>query len=173
MAKNQNHCRRMAATAIISNCRGIIDVAVAALARMAGLDEDTALDIVPLFETIADLARWEDEVREMYTHPAYRAHLSRRNRQTVVFGFSDGTKDGGYLQANWSIYEAASVVKLSDEGITVVFFDGRGGRQHAAEYASVLCARTGHREYRNPNDHSGATISSNWNPAPGFNLELL
>ena len=90
MAKIQKHngvraCHRY----IISNCRGIIDVAaVAALARMAGLDEETALDIVPLFETIADLARSEDEVRDMYTHLAYRAHLSRRgDRQTVMLGF--------------------------------------------------------------------------------------
>ena len=64
---------------IISNCRGVLDVAaVAALARMAGVSKTLELDIVPLFETIADLARSESEVREMYRHPAYRSHLQTR-----------------------------------------------------------------------------------------------
>ena len=34
-------------------------------------------------------------------------HLKKRNkRQYVMLGFSDGTKDGGYLKANWSIFTA-------------------------------------------------------------------
>ena len=180
MAKIQRHngvraCHRY----IISNCRGIIDVAaVAALARMAGLDEETALDIVPLFETIADLARSEDEVRDMYTHPAYRAHLSRRgDRQTVMLGFSDGTKDGGYLQANWSIYEAKRrLSKLSrDEDITVVFFDGRGGppARGGGNTHRFYGARPGHRKHRNPDHHSRADHQPNFPIPRGFNLELL
>ena len=46
-----------------------------------------------------------------------------------MLGFSDGTKDGGYLKANWSIFKAKeALTKVSREfGITVVFFDGRGG----------------------------------------------
>lgn len=183
MEKIQQHngvraCHRF----IISNCRGIADVAaVAALARMAGIKEETALDIVPLFETIADLARSEEEMRDMYTHPAYRAHLTHRgNRQTVMLGFSDGTKDGGYLQANWSIYEAKRrLSRLSREaGITVLFFDGRGGPP----------ARGGGNTHRFYASHGqdienteiqttiqGQTISSNFGipKSAGFNLELL
>ncbi len=47
-----------------------------------------------------------------------------------MLGFSDGTKDGGYLKANWEIYKAKEVLtKLSEQNnITVVFFDGRVGR---------------------------------------------
>lgn len=46
-----------------------------------------------------------------------------------MVGFSDGTKDGGYLTANWSIYKAKeALTKISrDHNIEVVFFDGRGG----------------------------------------------
>jgi hypothetical protein len=48
-----------------------------------------------------------------------------------MLGFSDGTKDGGYLMANWSIYkakEALTAISLQNE-IDVVFFDGRGYHQ--------------------------------------------
>ena len=53
----------------------------------------------------------------------------RGNKQTVMLGFSDGTKDGGYLMANWGIYTAKeTITKISRKyGIKVIFFDGRGG----------------------------------------------
>ena len=66
----------------------------------------------------------------LYSVPEYRAHLERRgNKQTVMLGFSDGTKDGGYLMANWAIYSAKeSLTKVSrSHNIEVCFFDGRGG----------------------------------------------
>jgi phosphoenolpyruvate carboxylase len=46
-----------------------------------------------------------------------------------MLGFSDGTKDGGYLMANWGIYKAKEqLTAISREfGIDVIFFDGRGG----------------------------------------------
>ncbi len=46
-----------------------------------------------------------------------------------MLGFSDGTKDGGYVTANWSIYQAkVKLTELSKKwGFEVVFFDGRGG----------------------------------------------
>ena len=69
-------------------------------------------------------------MEELYTLPQYRAHLQRRkNKQTIMLGFSDGTKDGGYLMANWSIYKAKEeLTKISRQhGVSVVFFDGRGG----------------------------------------------
>ena len=54
----------------------------------------------------------------LYTLPAYSAHLQRRNnRQTIMLGFSDGTKDGGYLMANWSIYKAKEELHQSREEI--------------------------------------------------------
>ena len=117
---------------IISQCRGALNVMeVLGLFRLAGWKaEEIGVDIVPLFETIVDLEKAAAAMRELYDLPAYREHLARRkNRQTIMLGFSDGTKDGGYLMANWSIYKAKDeLTKLAREyGITVVFFDGRGG----------------------------------------------
>ena len=46
-----------------------------------------------------------------------------------MLGFSDGTKDGGYIMANWSIYKAKEVLSQVSTSfdIDVAFFDGRGG----------------------------------------------
>jgi phosphoenolpyruvate carboxylase len=69
-------------------------------------------------------------MEELYNNPPYAAHLnSRGNRQTIMLGFSDGTKDGGYLMANWAIYRAKeNLTTISRKhGIKVIFFDGRGG----------------------------------------------
>ena len=66
----------------------------------------------------------------LYNNKEYRKHLiSRGDKQTVMLGFSDGTKDGGYFMANWSIYKAKEdLTSLSKKyGINIAFFDGRGG----------------------------------------------
>lgn len=92
--------------------------------------ENLSIDIVPLFETIEDLKQAAGIMESLYKNETYRAHLQRRNhRQTIMLGFSDGTKDGGYLMANWSIYKAKEeLTRLSEKyHIDVVFFDGRGG----------------------------------------------
>ena len=92
--------------------------------------EDLTVDIVPLFETVSDLKAAAKVMRELYECSEYRAHLARRgNQQTIMLGFSDGTKDGGYLAANYGIYTAkAELTKISEEhGVAVIFFDGRGG----------------------------------------------
>jgi phosphoenolpyruvate carboxylase len=88
------------------------------------------IDIVPLFETIDDLQSAAEIMAELYENDIYRDHLKKRNsRQTIMVGFSDGTKDGGYLMANWSIYKAKEkLTSISARyGVDVVFFDGRGG----------------------------------------------
>jgi phosphoenolpyruvate carboxylase len=69
-------------------------------------------------------------MKSLYQNEHYRKHLLRRGgTQTIMVGFSDGTKDGGYLMANWSIYKAKEeLTRLSKEhDIEVIFFDGRGG----------------------------------------------
>lgn len=93
-------------------------------------DENVSLDIIPLFESIEDLENAPIILHELFTDRVYCKHLEfRQNRQTVMLGFSDGTKDGGYLTANWAIYEAkrAMTAKAEEFGIKIVFFDGRGG----------------------------------------------
>ncbi len=117
---------------IISNCRGTIDIAkVVALARLCSWgDEPLSIDVVPLFETVDDLKGAGESMKALYNHPKYKIHLAnRKNRQTVMLGFSDGTKDGGYLMANWGIYRAKEDISLisRESDIEVVFFDGRGG----------------------------------------------
>lgn len=117
---------------VISNCQSSLDVVrVYQLAKLLlAKGEDLTLDIVPLFETIEDLAHAPSVMDALYSIPAYREHLKRRgNKQTIMLGFSDGTKDGGYLRANWSIFRAKENLTIlsREHGLTAVFFDGRGG----------------------------------------------
>ncbi|MCE2778435.1 MAG: phosphoenolpyruvate carboxylase [Algoriphagus sp.] len=102
-----------------------------ALLRLCGWDQYlTNIDIVPLFETIEDLDNAEGIMKMLYADHFYRIHLAQRQfKQTIMLGFSDGTKDGGYLQANWSIYQAKErLTTISRENqVAVLFFDGRGG----------------------------------------------
>ncbi len=117
---------------VISNCGTVLDVlSVFQLARLAiGKKKSLNLDVIPLFETIEDLANAGKVMEKLYQIPTYRKHLHKRgNKQTIMVGFSDGTKDGGYLRANWSIFRAKeNLTRISREhGITVLFFDGRGG----------------------------------------------
>jgi len=117
---------------IISNCQTAMNVMeLYALCRLCGWDAHLSnLDIVPLFETIEDLTNAEEIMSILYNDPLYKIHLqSRQAQQPIMLGFSDGTKDGGYLQANWSIYQAKeTLTKISRvNNIVVKFFDGRGG----------------------------------------------
>ncbi|KQS92299.1 phosphoenolpyruvate carboxylase [Chryseobacterium sp. Leaf394] len=117
---------------IISNSDDIKDVMnVYAFFKLCGYkDEDIKMDIVPLFETMEGLANAESVMTELYSHPVYKKHVEHRGQQqTIMLGFSDGTKDGGYLKANWEIYKTKEVLTSISEknGIKVVFFDGRGG----------------------------------------------
>ncbi len=89
-----------------------------------------SVDIIPLFESVDDLQSAHIIMEKLYTNPAYANHLKNRNqKQTIMLGFSDGTKDGGYLMANWSIYKAKKELTTMSRkyGIHAIFFDGRGG----------------------------------------------
>jgi phosphoenolpyruvate carboxylase len=124
----QQGCHRY----IISNCQSTFHIIqVYQLAKwLVGEKDSLPLDVVPLFETIEDLAHAQKIMEEVYSIPEYRKHLEKRdNKQTIMLGFSDGTKDGGYLRANWSIFRAKeSLTEVSRKfGITALFFDGRGG----------------------------------------------
>lgn len=176
---------------VISNCQSAGNVVeVLALAQLSfqqpsirpGNDaENIPLDIVPLFETIDDLAVCGAVMQQLYTHPHYARHLAARgNMQTIMLGFSDGTKDGGYLRANWSIYRAKEeMTRVSRaQGISVVFFDGRGGPpargggNNASYYAS---------HGQDIENHGiqvtiqGQTVSSTYGTrdAAAFNIERL
>jgi phosphoenolpyruvate carboxylase len=117
---------------IISQCHSVLNILeVYGLFLLGGWKKDELyLDIVPLFETVEDLKAAPDIMRTLYSNETYRQHLQlRQNRQTIMLGFSDGTKDGGYLMANWGIYVCKKeLTSISREyNVDVVFFDGRGG----------------------------------------------
>ncbi|MCH8533730.1 MAG: phosphoenolpyruvate carboxylase [Flavobacteriaceae bacterium] len=117
---------------IISNTENIVDVlTVYGLFKFCGYEDNKInIDIVPLFETMEGMKNALYVMEELYKNPTYSAHLKRRNNeQHIMLGFSDGTKDGGYLKANWEIYNTKEVLTALSRkyGIKVIFFDGRGG----------------------------------------------
>ena len=117
---------------IISHCTSALNVIeVFGLFLLGGWkSEELTVDIVPLFETIEDLKNASDIMKQLYENEVYRQHIKRRkDQQTIMVGFSDGTKDGGYMMANWSIYKAKEELTTLSRlyNIDVVFFDGRGG----------------------------------------------
>ncbi len=168
---------------IISNCHGPLDMARAyALFQLCGWkDKALTVDIVPLFESINDLHQAGEYMRSFYANPVYKQHLANRgNRQTIMLGFSDGTKDGGYLMANWAIYRAKEdLTAISREaGIEVIFFDGRGGpTARGGGNAYLFYAALGKKIESNQIQMTvqGQTISSNYGikPAAQHNLSLL
>ena len=115
---------------IISNNNSSINIfEVFTMIRLT-LGNEFNVDVVPLFESVSDLENASTVMENVYCNQLYRDHIIRRdNIQTIMLGFSDGTKDGGYLTANWSILKAKeSLTKVSRKfGIKVLFFDGRGG----------------------------------------------
>ena len=139
------------------------------------------INIVPLFETIDDLRAAGNVMKTLYEREFYKKHLKRLgNSQTIMLGFSDGTKDGGYLMANWAIFKAKKeLTEISRQHeVDVVFFDGRGGPP----------ARGGgktHRFYASMGNDvankeiqltiQGQTVSSNFGTVDSaqFNIEQL
>jgi phosphoenolpyruvate carboxylase len=93
-----------------------------------GVESD--LDIVPLFETIDDLHRSDSLMGRLYVSPEYRLHLTARgNFQEIMLGYSDSSKDGGFLAANWALHDTqARLARVcQNAGISLRLFHGRGG----------------------------------------------
>ncbi|WP_462265547.1 phosphoenolpyruvate carboxylase [Mucilaginibacter sp.] len=178
-ANGEKACNRF----IISNCQEASDILqLMNLFLWTGWQQDAlCIDFMPLFETVNDLANAARVMETLYQHPVYQQHLKLRgNHQSIMLGFSDSTKDGGYLMANWSIYKAkVELTALAKRySIDLAFFDGRGGPP----------ARGGgktHRFYAAmgkeiANEHiqltiQGQTVSSQYGSAETarFNIEQL
>jgi phosphoenolpyruvate carboxylase len=93
-------------------------------------DLPLTFDIVPLFETMEGMKSAEATMQKLFSIPVYRDHIVKRGeKQTIMLGFSDGTKDGGYLMANWSIFKTKETLTFvcDQHNIKAIFFDGRGG----------------------------------------------
>ncbi|MDX1934826.1 MAG: phosphoenolpyruvate carboxylase [Capsulimonadales bacterium] len=102
----------------------------AGLFRWQGGRCHSELDIVPLFETIDDLHRCDTLLRRMFSSPEYQAQLEARQRfQEIMLGYSDSSKDGGFLAANWALQDTqARIAEVMREfGLSLRLFHGRGG----------------------------------------------
>jgi phosphoenolpyruvate carboxylase len=144
--------------AVISKAESVSDVLeVAVLLKEVGLvrvDPDTkviasAVDIVPLFETITDLQLSDATLDDLLDHPRYAQIVaSRGGRQEVMIGYSDSNKDGGYLAAQWGLYRAqrALVATAERHGVRIRLFHGRGGtvgRGGGPAYQAILAQPPG------------------------------
>jgi phosphoenolpyruvate carboxylase len=120
-------CRRY----VVSFTRSAADVvAVRELAAQAVPGGGLELDVVPLFESRADLEAAPAVLDELLAEPGWRSWLESRGRRLeVMLGYSDAAKDAGYLSANLALYEAQSalVAWARRNQVTLTLFHGRGG----------------------------------------------
>lgn len=168
---------------IISNCQQASDILqLIELFLWNGWEEDNlSIDFVPLFETVHDLADAAAIMETLYSHPFYKAHLEKRgNKQDIMLGFSDSTKDGGYLMANWSIFNAkvALTETANKHNIQLAFFDGRGGPPARGGGKTHRFYASMGKEIANKNIQltiQGQTISSQYGSIDSaeFNIEQL
>jgi phosphoenolpyruvate carboxylase len=180
---------------IVSMSRSAADaLAVLALARLSGEAGDIAIDVAPLFETVADLESAPATLRSLLDDTHYRAHLrARGDRQVVMLGYSDSAKDAGLTSSRWALQQAQiQLAALGREaGVRIEFFHGRGGslsRGGGKTERAVIAAPRGtvdgflrvteqgeviHRKYgiralalRNLEQASGAVLRATLRPRP-------
>ncbi|MCM2308905.1 MAG: phosphoenolpyruvate carboxylase [Sulfuritalea sp.] len=171
---------------IISKTDGVSDILeVAVLLKEVGLLRplDHALDvnIVPLFETIEDLANAGTIMDSLLAIPLYSRLLgSRRMLQECMLGYSDSNKDGGFLTSGWALYRAEIALTrvFASHGITLRLFHGRGGsvgRGGGPSYQAILAQPQGAVQGQIRITEQGEVIASKYaNPELGRrNLEIL
>ncbi|CAM3966857.1 phosphoenolpyruvate carboxylase [Lederbergia lenta] len=91
---------------------------------------ESDLHIAPLLETIDDLRAGPKIMRTLFESDVYREQVKQRgNHQEIMLGYSDGSKDGGTLTANWKLFKAQEEIHnmAREFNIHLKFFHGRGG----------------------------------------------
>lgn len=171
---------------VISKADAVSDVLeVVLLAKEVGLmrpdDGALALNVVPLFETIADLRAAGRIMDALLALPAYARLLkSRDGLQEVMLGYSDSNKDGGYFTSGWELYKAEIelVEVFARHDVRLRLFHGRGGsvgRGGGPSYQAILAQPAGAVQGAIRITEQGEVIAGKYsNPELGRrNLETL
>jgi len=165
---------------VISHCSAVSDLLeVAVLLREVGLARQ--VDIIPLFESIADLGRCGEVLGAALDLPFYKDWVAARGgEQEVMLGYSDSNKDGGYFTSNWSLYKAAETLLrvCRSRGVRLRLFHGRGGtigRGGGPSYEAVLAQPAGSVDGALRLTEQGEVIASKYADPEGGrrNLETL
>jgi phosphoenolpyruvate carboxylase len=186
-ALHERYGERAVPNYVISMTAGPSDVLeVALLLKEAGLlvpgqEPRSAVNIIPLFETIEDLRSCGGIMHSLFSVPYYRQLLeSRGDLQEVMLGYSDSNKDGGFLTSNWELYKAerALVEVFEKHGVRLRLFHGRGGtvgRGGGPSYHAVLAQPRGSVNGQLRLTEQGEVIASKYaDPAVGrINLATL
>lgn len=172
---------------IISKADSVSDILeLALLLKEAGIlrPHEGALDgnIIPLFETIDDLANAPAVMDALFSLPDYMALLdgARNRTQEVMLGYSDSNKDGGFLTSGWSLYKAeiGLVETFARHDVRLRLFHGRGGtvgRGGGPSYQAILAQPGGAVQGQIRLTEQGEVIAAKYNnPEVGFrNLEVI
>ena len=170
---------------IISMCDGVSDMLeVALLLKEAGLIDPSgrsAINIVPLFETIEDLQASSAIMHRMLSLHDYRRLVdSRGSVQEVMLGYSDSNKDGGFVTSGWELYKAeiGLVEVFERHGVRLRLFHGRGGsvgRGGGPSYEAIIAQPGGAVNGQIRITEQGEIISSKYSNAEvgRYNLEIL
>jgi phosphoenolpyruvate carboxylase len=171
---------------IISKTDGVSDLLeLALLLKENGLlsvsENHLRINIVPLFETIADLQSASQTMHELLRLPFYRQLLnSHGSTQEVMLGYSDSNKDGGFLTSGWELYKAE--IQLVDvfkkHNVKLRLFHGRGGsvgRGGGPSYQAILAQPGGAVQGQIRLTEQGEVIASKYSNADvgRRNLEVL
>jgi phosphoenolpyruvate carboxylase len=170
---------------IISMCKGMSDMLeVALLLKEVGLVNPSgrsAVNIVPLFETIEDLQASSGIMDRMLSLHDYRKLVdSRGSIQEVMLGYSDSNKDGGFVTSGWELYKAeiGLVEVFERHGVRMRLFHGRGGsvgRGGGPSYDAIIAQPGGAVNGQIRITEQGEIISSKYSNAEvgRNNLEIL
>ena len=170
---------------IISMCKGVSDMLeVALLLKEAGLVDPSgrsAINIVPLFETIEDLQASSRIMDRLLSMHDYRKLVdSRGSVQEVMLGYSDSNKDGGFVTSGWELYKAEiDLVEVFERHhVRLRLFHGRGGsvgRGGGPSYDAIIAQPGGAVNGQIRITEQGEIISSKYsNSEVGlYNLEVL
>jgi phosphoenolpyruvate carboxylase len=170
---------------IISMCKGVSDMLeVALLLKEAGLVDPSgrsAINIVPLFETIEDLQASSAIMDRMLSMHDYRKLVDSRGAvQEVMLGYSDSNKDGGFVTSGWELYKAEiGLIEVFDRHhVRLRLFHGRGGsvgRGGGPSYDAIIAQPGGAVNGQIRITEQGEIISSKYSNAEvgRNNLEIL